>query len=215
MMRRTLRQGAGAAIAAIGVMLATMGPIVSAQKVTPADLAARFSGTWKLNRDLTTSFSEASSRGGRPGGASPSRAVAPLAGLLQPQRGGRSGGGAPAGNPEDRANEAALASMQQIADTVKIAATADSVTFTDPRGERSFTLNNKEQKLQLNGGTISSKSKWDKSTLHQEFLFGERKITHFWDLNPEGTQLTLKIRMEDFSRIGPFKESKAVYDKAQ
>jgi hypothetical protein len=200
---RTGRRGWTLAIAAaLTAAVASVG--LGAQKITPADAAARLSGVWKVNRDLTTSFAS----------AAPRRGGASYAVAMGVQRRGPGGRGPTSMSPADLAGMAAMRSLQQIAETVTIAATADSVTFTDPRGVRTYAITGKNVKVDMQGATVLTKAKWDKATLHQEFLYGDTKVTYFWDLNDAGNQLTLKIRTEDFSRAGsPFKEAKAVYDK--
>jgi len=86
-MRRVLRAAASIAIAGLTVTLGQT--IAAAQKLSTSDLAAKLSGTWMLNRELSTGF-RAPAPGRRGGGGAALFAVAGMTG----QRGGRGGGGA-------------------------------------------------------------------------------------------------------------------------
>src|SRR3954453_14010687 len=116
---------------------------VQAQKTTAADVANGLSGTWKLNRDLSDSLS-APGRGGGRGGALFAMA-SPVA-----QRGGRGGGGgaSPTSSadltPEELAAQAAIRQLQAVPEVITIKAAADSVSFSDARGERTFPATGKK-----------------------------------------------------------------------
>src|SRR5262245_58096210 len=164
-MRRVLR--AAATIGAAAMMVTLANPIARAQKASPADLAAKLSGTWVLNRELSTGFRAAPGRRG--GGGGPLFAVAG-------QRGGRGGGGAGGGasdasdlTPQQLAEQAAMRQLQQITEKIVITASAETVTFADSRGERTYAINDKAAKIEVAGASVNVKSKWDKSVLRQEF----------------------------------------------
>src|SRR5262245_30446970 len=107
------------------------------QKLSPADLAAKLSGTWTVNQSLSPSLAPRG-RGGRSGGAA--FAMRPV--MFQ-RPGGGSGGaaGTPqsgAGDltPAEQAELVAMQQLRQIAPEITIKATAESVSFVDVRGEQ-------------------------------------------------------------------------------
>ena len=185
---------------------------VAAQKVSPADAAARLSGTWTLNRELSPGFR---APGGRPGG--PGRGGNALfsvaAPAFAPQRGG--GGGGAANSPSDLspaelAAQAAMRQLQQLADEITINATAEKVSFIDARGERTYTLDGKNAKITVAGSDVSTKSRWDRTAIRQEFSTTSAKLTQTWDVDNDG-RLVLTAKVESLRLMTP--EQKAVFDK--
>jgi len=203
-----MRGRSGKNLAAVVAMIVAIGvPMASAQKAPVADAAAKLSGTWKLNRELSPQVQPA--RGGGAG-----RRGAPafaLAGMV-PQRGGGRGGGGDASDltPEQRAAQAALATLQQVAETVTITASADSVTISDGTGERSYAVDGKNSKINIGGAEIGAKSRWDKLTLRQEFSNFERKLIKTWEVDENG-RLVLKVRVESMTLNTA--DVKAVFDR--
>ena len=191
------------------------GPL--AQRITPADAAAKLTGTWKINFELSPAFRPKQSGAYRSSGSGPLLAISavrPMGGATAFQRGGGRGGGAAAPQTAgDRAAQEAVRGLQQVPDSMTIKASADSVTFTDARGERTYVVNDKNTKLDLNGAEVTAKSKWDKNSLKQEFVSGETKVNHTWEMNDEGTRLNFRMVIQSFSSTGPFREARAVYDK--
>jgi hypothetical protein len=216
-MRRQFRKTSVAVAAGAALVVAFVGTNLGAQKLTAADVAAKFTGTWVLNRELSPALTPGGGGGGARRGA-PLMAVgfAPL-----PQRGGGGGGGgAPAGaaaptvSMADAAGNAAMKALQGLAPTMTIKATADSITFSDPRGDRTYPVTGKSVKIDVGGGAqISAKSSWDKLTLKQEFFYGETHITQNWELNDTGNRLNFKMQILNMSAQDPPREAKVVYDK--
>jgi hypothetical protein len=195
--------GVGAAI----VVVAASGAV--AQKAAPADLAAKLSGTWTINRELSPGVA-APGRGGARGGG-PAFAVAGIA----MQRGGGRGAGDTSGGmedltPEERAGIAAMRQLQQIAPEITIKATPESVTFTDARGEQTFTINDKNSNIDVGGARVGVKNKWDKQTLRQEFSTTRSKLIRSWEVDENG-RLVLKVKVEGMTLVS--NEVKAVFDK--
>jgi uncharacterized protein YnzC (UPF0291/DUF896 family) len=209
-MAETMRALLITRIAALSLVAAAVsGDLTSAgQKLSPQDLAGKLSGTWVLNRDLSTGF-------GRPAGR---RGAAELLGArfsaagLAAQRGG--GGGAPADasdlTPEQRAEQAAMRELQQIAPRIEIKATPESITVIDARGERTYAVNDKSAKIEVAGGHVSVKSKWDKDVLKQEFSNTQAKLTETWGLDEAG-RLVLSAKVESMTLRTP--EQRAVFDR--
>jgi hypothetical protein len=196
------------AVLAVGaIVLVLSNGIVSAQKASPADLATKLSGTWMLNRDLSPGFR---APGGRRGGGA-LFAVAGLAG----QRGGRGGGGGGVSDasdltPQQRAEQAAMRQLQQITEKIVITASAETVTFADTRGERTFAVNDKSAKIDVAGSPVNVKSKWDKDVLRQEFSNTQAKLIETWGLDEAG-RLVLTAKVESMTLLTP--DQKAVFDK--
>jgi hypothetical protein len=204
--------GASVFLAVGGMMLVFSQGIVGEQKTSPSDLASKLSGTWVLNRELSTGFRPPAGRRG--GGAGPLFATVGLVG----QRGGRGGGGAGGGGvsdasdltPQQLAEQAAMRQLQQITEKIVITASADSVTFADSRGERTFAINDKSTKFDVGGSPVNVKSKWDKDVLKQEFSNTQAKLTETWRLDEAG-RLVLTAKVESMTLLTP--EQKAVFDR--
>lgn len=200
-------QRASASIVIAGLMMGHS--MASAQKVSPADLAAKLSGTWVLNRELSPGFRAPGRRGG---GGSPLFATAALVG----QRGGRGGGGAGGASdasdltPQQLAEQAAMRQLQQITEKIVITASAETVTFADTRGERTYAINDKSTKIEVGGAQVNVKSKWDKNVLKQEFSNTQAKLIETWSLDEAG-RLVLTAKVESMTLLTP--EQKAVFDR--
>jgi hypothetical protein len=196
--------------AAASAIVAAMSVAPTAQKAAPADIAAKLSGTWILNRELSSGFRSAPGRRG--GGAAPSSARFATAAAAPQGRGG--GGGSPSDQtdltPAQRAEQAAMMQVQQIAEQMTVNATADSITITDARGERTYPINDKNTKIDVGGSPLTVKSKWDKDTLKQEFSNTQAKLTETWSIDGSG-HLVLAMKVESMTLRTP--EQKAVFDK--
>jgi hypothetical protein len=190
--------------------------LVAAQSATPKEIAPRLSGSWKLNVALTPA-SEKPARGRGEVSRSPRFTMAQAA----MQRGGGRGGGAPGGGggqpgsdsaplmAEEIAAQAALATLHQVPLEISIEARAESVTFREPRGEWHFNIDGKNASMDVPGGTLHSKSKWEKGALRQEFSSARRKLVKTWSVDAQD-RLVLTERVESFA---PTSESKAVFDR--
>lgn len=191
-----------------------------AQRATPADVAARLTGTWQMNMDLSPQFRPASS--GRQGAAgvagAPLLAAAntPRTSLGFQRGGGRGGGGGGTPAPPDPriiAGNRAIQSFQQAAPALTIAATADSVTFTDARGTRTYDITNKNVRVDVGDeAVLTTKTRWDSNTLRQEFIFDETKVSHAFEVNDDGTRMTFTMRVDNFSG-GVGRQVRGIYDK--
>ncbi len=189
-----------------------------AQRATPADVAAKISGNWQINLELSPQFRPGGGRQGSAGsgGGQLLAMVGSRPAALGFQRGGGGGGGrAQAGPPDPRvvAGSRAIRNMQQAPQTMTIAATVDSVTFTDPRGTRTYAIDNKNVKQDLgDGASMTIKSRWDRNTLRQEFIVDETKVTHAFEVNDAGTTITFTMRIDNFSG-GVGTQVRGVYEK--
>lgn len=181
----------------------------------PQDLAAKLSGTWVLNRDLSPGFG-APGRGRGPGGPpSPTlRRPRPLFVLASPAQGRRGGGGGVSDasdlTPEQRAQQAAMRQLEQIDARITIKASADSVTFIDSRGERTYTVNDKTSEISVSGSPVKTRSKWDKQVLKQEFSNAQARLVQTWGIDG-ADHLVLTAKVESLTLVTP--ERKAVFDR--
>ncbi len=172
-----------------------------AQKAPAAEIVAKFSGKWTINPSLSPSI-KGPGRSGPGRGAAPAYAMARFA----PQRGGRGGGGAdqtPASaadlTPAELAERKAIVQIEQIAPSITITATPESVTFVDSRGELTCATSDKGSKLDTFGSPITMKCKWDKEQLRQEFSATHSKLTRTWEVD-SNDHLVLRVRVEGVSQ---------------
>jgi hypothetical protein len=205
-------------VAAIG-----LSAVIAAQSSSPAEMAARLTGNWKLNADLTPA-APASGRGRGGRDRAPAFAVA-----MPAQRGGGGGGAGRGGagrgdgfgggaqpggesaplTPDEVAEQAALSVLHEVPTELAIEASAEAVTFRDPRGEWHFNIDGRNTSMDVPGGALRTKSKWDHNGLRQEFSSGHRKLTKTWSLDAGG-RLVLTERIESLTFNS---ESKAVFDR--
>jgi len=186
-------------------------PRLTAQTATPAAIAAKLSGRWKLNAESPP----ASPPAGR-GRGQASLAVAPA----PVQRGGGGSGriGVGSGQPgdassplmaEEVAAQAALSVLHQVPLEMTIEAAAETVTFREPRGEWRYTIDGKTSVMDVPGGTIKHKSRWDRGTLRQEFSSAQKRLVKSWSVDAND-RLVLTETLES-SRSSS--QSKAVFDR--
>jgi hypothetical protein len=209
-----LRKTSVAVVAGALFAAAFVGVDLGAQKMTTADVAAKFTGTWVLNRELSPNAGPASGGRGRRSGGAP---LYEVGFFTEYQRGGGRGGAGGAGfevSAADKAGQAALAVLQQLAPTMTIEATADSITFKDPRGSRTYATDGKTVQQDVGSGAMMNmKTRWDKNTLKQQFIYGETSITQNWELDDTGDRINFKMQILNMSRQDPPREAKVVYDR--
>ena len=210
----SLRRTAPLALAALllaGPGLATP----RTQGGAPADLAAKISGRWRLNQSLSPGLAEPPARG-RSGGAGRGALFAVAAPAFQ--RGGRGGGGGGASGggadspimSEEVAAQAALDIIQQIPSELTITAGADSVEFVEPRGPSQFKIDGKNATVEVPGGRIKVKSRWDRGTLRQEFSSAQRTLKRSWSIDDQA-HLVLTQHIESINVMT--KDARAVFDR--
>ena len=189
-------------------MAVAAGSHVIAQKLTPVEAAARLSGTWTFNAGLSKGFNAP----GAPRGGGPARGGALYAIASSPaQRGGGGGQSGPSDlSPAELAAQAAMRQLQQLADEITIDASVERVTFRDARGERTYTVDGKNARITVAGAEVSTKSRWDKTALKQEFSTASAKLTQTWDVDENG-RLVLTAKLESLRLITP--DQRAVFDK--
>ena len=193
---------------ASGIVAAATLP-VAGQKTSVADIARQMSGTWTINRALSPAF--APGRGG--GRVGPSYAISGMA--FQGRRGSGGGGlDTPSSSadltPTELAERAAMGRLRQIAAKLTIAATAESFSITDERGEQTCAVNDKNQKLQVGDVTVNAKCRWDKDKLRQEYSATTSKLVRTWGIDADG-RLVMKGKLEGMNQNTP--EATAVFDR--
>ena len=175
----------------------------------PQELAEKLSGTWVMNRDLSTGFAApARGRGGEP---RLSRSRALFATAAPAQRGGGGGGGDASDlTPEQRAEQAAMRQLQQIESRITIKASATEVTFIDSRGEQTFAINDKAATVLKASAPVKVKLKWDKQALRQEFSNSQARLVQTWSLDG-ANHLVMTAKIESLTLLTP--ERRAVFDR--
>ena len=183
--------------------------VAALQGQGPGDLAAQLTGRWKLNADLSK---QEAGRGGRRGGP----AFAFAGGV---QRGARGGGGnmaepapqIPAVTEAEAAAQQALSVILQLPQELTIEATAARITIIEPRGDSVFQVDGKRTTIDVPGGTLKVKSRWDGSSLRQEFSSTQRVLHRTWSVEGGGRLLTLEQRVEGIgARV---RETRTVFDR--
>lgn len=202
-----------AAAFAMAVLVAIAGR-VEAQSGNPTDVAAKLSGRWKLNEELTPASAGPAGRGR--GGPLFAITGAPV--QRGGGRGGGGGGGAGGGQPSDASSplmaeevaaQTALAILHEVPKELTIEVTTDGIVFREPRGEWRFKIDGKNSAMEVPGGTLKSKSRWDHATLRQEFSSAQKKLVKSWSIDAND-RLVLTERFESISSNS---ESKAVFDR--
>jgi hypothetical protein len=179
-----------------------------------AALAAKLSGRWTLNRELSPDLVDPGRRPGGRRGAFVSYGV--VHAVLQ--RGGRGrGGGGGDGGPElsppseaETAAQSALSLLQQVPVELTIDASPSQITFVEPRGRSVFQIDGRSATVDVPGGTIKVKSRWDSASLRQEFSSVQRMLRRSWTIDA-ANHLVLTQRLESLAFVS--KESRAIYDR--
>jgi hypothetical protein len=185
-------------------------PRLGAQTTSPAEIAAKLTGRWKLDAESTP----ASAPSGR-GRGQVSLAVAP-----SPVQRGRGGGGSGGGSgskgdasaplmAEEVSAQEALSVLHQVPLEMTIEATGETVTFREPRGEWHFTIDGKNSVMAVPGGTLHHKSKWDHGTLRQEFWSAQKKLVKSWSVEANDRL----VLTEKFESVTSNSQSRAVFDR--
>ena len=164
------------------VLLAGSGLGAVPQAPVPAELAARMTGRWQLNRELSPDLAKPGPGRGRRGGSGGAEPRIEM----------------PTVTAAEAAAQAALAAIQDVPAELTIEATATTMTLTEPRGPSVFKIDGKDAKVAVPGGTIKIKSKWDRVGLRQDFSSAMRKLTRWWSVDANG-RLVLNQRVEGIS----------------
>jgi hypothetical protein len=173
-----------------------------------AEIAAKMSGRWKLNVELSPRLRE-QAPAGRGGGALFALAASP------PQRGranmpSEPGIELPMMTDEERAAQQALAAIQQVPPELTIEASPAEMKTIEPRGESVFKIDGKNATVPVPGSTIKVKSRWDRSTLRQEFSSAMRTLKRAWSIDANGH---LVLTQHSESIRGSTKPVVAIFDR--
>jgi hypothetical protein len=184
------------------------------QKPGPAEIAARMSGAWKLNRGLSPAVGNPGRGGPGGGGRGGARFLTSPAALPFQRGGGGRGGDQPSTSadlpPDVLAAQAAIRDLQMVAELITIKAAAETIAIADPRGERTYAIDNKVAKIDMGGVKIDVRSKWDKLAIRQDYSTPQTRLIRTWELDDAG-HLVLKVKVESLTLNT--KEVKAVYDR--
>ena len=168
MMTRAITVGLALVVSVVAIDVAAQDPpkpvvLALAKPMSPAETAARLSGKWKLNEELSPPLRAGSS---------------PLAGAGQggPQGGGRrpggtGNGGRPVAYEQQRLQEernirarALYRELSLAPETLTLMFSIATAKFVDPDGlERVVNINSKKEKLDLGTTVVDSRTRWDGS----------------------------------------------------
>ena len=220
---RNTTRAAALPAAVFAMLLAGSVPDVAARRQDPA---AKLTGTWVLNRELSSGFAAPGRGRGRGGaafrlrssyGGQAAKAAAPrplfamtATASAFAQRGGGGSGDASDLTPAQRAEQAAMRQLQQIDSRITIKASATEVTFTDTGGEHTFAINDKTATTFVASSPVKVKLKWDKQTLRQEFSNTQAKLVQTWTVDG-ADRLVMTAKVESMTLVTP--ERKAVFDR--
>jgi hypothetical protein len=153
--------------------------LTSVALVAHEDAATRpvLAGTWSIDKTLSTApgsvgMPDDGTDGPGPGGGGRRRGGGPGGGFPGGMGGG-GGRGAPGGlqrREEDKAaRRALLEELIALPPKFTIAQDGDKVVFIEPDGVvRTFVVNDRTEKHQLQNGTVETKSRWEGNALEME-----------------------------------------------
>jgi hypothetical protein len=202
----TTTRSAALSAAVFAMLVAGSAPDLSARQ----DPAAKLTGTWVMNRELSTGFAAPGRGRGRGGQQRPAARYATANPAVFAQRGG--GGDQADLTPEQRAEQAAMRTLQQIDSRITIKASATEVTFSNTLRESTFAINDKTSTIFIDSSPVKVKLKWDKQALKQEFSNTQAKLTQTWTVDGSD-RLIMTAKVESLSLVTP--ERKAVFDRQQ
>lgn len=166
-----------------------------AHPMLPAEAAARLSGKWKLNEELSPVLKAGSS---------------PMAATGQGGRRPGGGNGGPGGRPQayesqrliEERNIRVRALYRELTvspETLTLSVTLATAKFVDADGaERVININQKKEKLDLGTALIDSRTRWNGAALTIELEGGQDlKVVEVFELSPTGTQLLVTIEAGD------------------
>src|SRR5436190_20788850 len=208
-MSGTMTRAAARSAAMLAILLAGSALDLSAGGQDPA---AKLTGTWVLNRELSSGFAAPGRGRGRGGQQRPGARFATANATMAAQRGGGGGFGNEASDltPEQRAEQAAMRELQQIDSRVTITASATEVTFKNTLRENTFAINDKTATVFISSSPVKVKVKWDKQALRQEFSNTQAKLVQTWSVD-SADRLIMTAKVESMTLVTP--ERKAVFDR--
>lgn len=202
---------------AAGVMVTSAAASVMGQKNSAADVAARMSGTWTINWELTPTGRSAGRaaatrpRGGGTEGVRFQRAPTYPQGVrANPTNTEPTPAGAADMTPAELAESRGMRQIQQVASTITIEATPARVSIADERGDQTCASDGKADKVRMFGVYWDVKCRWDKDRFRQEFSTARNKLVRTWSFDETG-HLVLKAKVEGIAQNAP--ETTTVYNR--
>ena len=177
---------------------------------------ARLTGTWTLNRAISSmppaqapGQGQPGTSGGRSGG--------------RPGNGGGYGGGGYSGgspgsvNPEQALQMRTLQRLvMNVPETLTITVAPDAVTVVDDQdASHRFQVNGKKEKTEFDNAKIDTKTKWEQDILTQDMSAGVLKVKTTYQASVDGTQLVVTMKADNGSRSGPAIPQRRVYERRQ
>ena len=210
-----------AVAAAIAIMSSGAAPVA-------ARVPVNLSGTWELNRDLSSppggmpgeAGGERGGRRGPGGGGGRGPGGGGFGGGMGGARGGGRGGRAPQGGerPSRDDLEAGRALLQEVMDLparFTLISDGEKLIVTEPDGVvRTYVANGKAEKHQLTNGTVDTRTAWDGPSLVMQIAVGERaKLTRTFTLREDPRRLEIATAFErapkDARRLHVYDEAPA------
>ncbi len=206
-------------------------PASNAKPTAQDAAAAKISGVWQLNKELSTdpatvdAASQQANRGagsgrgstGTGGGMSGGRrGLGGGGGGGGGSRGGGGGGSSSAMTPEQLAQfQAMMSEIKNLPDRMTVHATAADVTITlDDGSIRKYTANNKKEQIAIGSAQIDTTTKWDGDTLNIQMAVGQSKLVETYALTSDGAHLIVSITPK-LSAPGQQVTTKHVYDHVE
>jgi hypothetical protein len=199
---------------------APAGPTASQTENTSSDAQPDFSGTWSLDRSLSTDPGQMtllpSAGSGRSAISSRGRGGIGIGGFDR-QRGGGQGarGEADALTPEEQARLKVLTNQLKTASgTLVITHKEPSFIVSDAQGNALFfETDGASDDNQLAGETLTSSTHWDTSRLVTEYVLGSHlTVVYTYTLLPKTNQLVLRVtRKTNSTQRTPAPEIKLAY----
>lgn len=110
----------------------------------------------------------------------------------------------------EAAAQRALQTIQQVPPEIAIEASLTEMKTVEPRGESVFRIDGKNATVSVPGATIKVKSRWDRSSLRQEFSSAMRTLKRSWTIDGNGR---LVMTQHHESIRGSTKPVDAVFDR--
>jgi len=183
-----------------GIVALLCVPASALAQATSSDIRPELAGGWTLNREASTFAAGGDTgRGSERGGGDRGAGLGRPGGAGRGGFGGFGGGRGDVPQIDERERTAMQAAMTEVMEApVHLIVTQDpgSVTFVDGEGRsRRYETSDKKEKHQLQGATIETRTKWDRTRLRQDISLARGSIARTFEIAPETHQLIVTITM--------------------